>query len=418
MENANKTKEQLLNDIEQLNIEIEVLKKSERQQKEVEETLRKENKLYLDLTNAQPAGIYRLLVFSKKYLSKEKWHNSSNPPYSLEFINDRYCEILKLTRQEIENNPGIINDMVLESDKTEFAEKNIESNLKTIPFLWEGRLVIKGEIRWVHFESMPERLKDGDTIWTGILYDITGQKNAALEINLKNKELNKVNAEKDLFFSIIAHDLKTPFNSIVGFSELLVEQITNKDFKESKKYADIILNSSHRAMRLLMNLMEWSLSQTGRMNFNPEYFDLANIVDEISLLCSDIAEQKSIDIKKEVHSKAIVHADKAMISTIIRNLVSNALKFTPTGGTIIISTIEKQGEVTFKIIDGIAKSSIEKLFLINEKHSTRGTQDEQGTGLGLILCKEFIDKHNGKIWAESEIGKGSTFYFTIPCKGN
>jgi signal transduction histidine kinase len=115
--------------------------------------------------------------------------------------------------------------------------------------------VIEGEIRWVHLASVPERLREGDTIWTGILYDITEQKNAALEIDLKNKELSKVNAEKDKFFSIIAHDLKTPFNSIVGFSELLVEQITNKDFTESKKYADIILQSSHRAMNLLMNLM-------------------------------------------------------------------------------------------------------------------------------------------------------------------
>jgi signal transduction histidine kinase len=155
------------------------------------------------------------------------------------------------------------------------------------------------------------------------------------------------------------------------------------------------------------------------MNFNPEHFDLADIVEEITLLCSDIAEQKSIKLRKEEHSKRLVHADKAMISIIIRNLVSNALKFTHPGGTITISIGEKQGEVTFKIIDtgvGITKSSIEKLFQINEKHSTRGTQDEEGTGLGLILCKEFIDKHDGKIWAESETGKGSTFYFTIPCK--
>ncbi|HSQ47781.1 MAG TPA: hybrid sensor histidine kinase/response regulator [Lutibacter sp.] len=232
-----------------------------------------------------------------------------------------------------------------------------------------------------------------------------------------NKELNQINAEKDKFFSIIAHDLKSPFNAIIGFSDLIVSQIHKNNLEKINEYASIIQQSSQRAMELLMNLMEWSQSQTGRMNYNPVNFELLGLIDEAVLLSNDSAVQKLITIDKNLPVSLIVCADKAMIGTIFRNLISNAIKFTKSGGNISISASANQNEVTISVKDtgvGISETRIEKLFHLDESYSTTGTNNEKGTGLGLILCKEFVEKHNKKIWVESEEGVGSTFYFTIP----
>lgn len=244
--------------------------------------------------------------------------------------------------------------------------------------------------------------------------EITQQKE---EILAKRDELQIANAEKDKFFSIIAHDLKSPFNSIIGYSNILIEKIHKKDYGEIHKYAEIIGQSSNRAMDLLMNLMEWSRSQTGRMKFNPEYFGMTSLISETVLLFDDIASQKTITIAKNLHANVTVFADKAMISILLRNLVSNAVKFTHPGGKIIIATKEKHGELTVSVSDngvGISKVDIENIFRIDGNYTTLGTNNEKGTGLGLVLCKEFIKKHDGKIWIESEEGKGSTIYFTLP----
>jgi PAS domain S-box-containing protein len=247
--------------------------------------------------------------------------------------------------------------------------------------------------------------------------DISERKKAEQEIKLKNEELHKLNSEKDKFLSIIAHDLKSPFNAIVGFSELLIDKANNNDLEEVKVFADTILKSSQRVMDLLTNLMIWSLSQTGRMNFNPEYFDLVSLIDENIQLFYDIADQKKITISREIEGNISVFADGDMISTIMRNLISNAIKFTTPGGKIILSVVKNQNEIKVSVKDtgvGISKAFVEKLFRIDENFTTRGTQNEQGTGLGLILCKEFIEKHGGIIGVESEPGKGSTFFFTVP----
>lgn len=236
-------------------------------------------------------------------------------------------------------------------------------------------------------------------------------------LNETNKELNHLNAEKDKFFSIIAHDLKSPFNAIIGFSDLLVAQVDKNNLEKIKEFAGIIQQSSQRAMGLLMNLMEWSQSQTGRMKFSPVNFELVELINEAVLLLNDSALQKSITIRKDLPASMLFYADKAMLSTIFRNLITNAIKFTKSGGNIVISASENKNELTISIKDsgvGISKNRIEKLFRIDESYSTTGTNNEKGTGLGLILCKEFVEKHQGKIWAESEEGIGSTFYFTIP----
>ncbi len=229
--------------------------------------------------------------------------------------------------------------------------------------------------------------------------------------------LKELNVTKDKFFSIIAHDLKSPFNSILGFSELLIRQIQEGDYEGIEKYAGIIEGSSEHAMNLLTNLLEWSRSQTSRMEFNPEYVEMVSLIREVSVLFDDTARQKKIVITKELPRSVIVHADKSMISTVLRNLLSNAVKFTGKKGKITISAIEEDTEWKFLVSDsgvGIRGDLVEKIFRIDSNHTTLGTNNEKGTGLGLILCEEFVEKHRGKIWVESEVGQGSKFYFTIP----
>ncbi len=421
MESSFKTNEQLFEELAQLRTEIGELKKRELEHKNISETLIQERKLYLDLANTQPAGIYRLRVLSKERAAIEKWQSSEDVPFIIEFVSDRCCEILQVKKQAFESNPGLVIDFVHNEDLEEYARMNVEANLNLTSFLWEGRMVINEAIHWVHFESLPRLMENGDVVWTGIFYDIDERKKAEQQITQKNEELQKINAEKDKFFSIIAHDLKSPLISVVGFSELLLEKVRENDEQGIKKYADIIFNSSHSAMDLLSNLMEWSLSQTGRMDFDPETFDMTEMITETSDLFIDIASQKSIRIVKELPSGISVYADKDMIGSVLRNLISNAIKFSMPNGTITVSVENKLGEVMLKVRDsgvGISKSDIDKLFRIDENFTTAGTQDEKGTGLGLILCKEFVEKHGGKIWVESELGKGSVFYVSISNNGD
>ena len=247
--------------------------------------------------------------------------------------------------------------------------------------------------------------------------DFTERKKAEQEVKLKNEELSELNAQKDRFFSIIAHDLKSPFNSIMGFSEILVGQINENDYDGIKRYAEIILESSQRAMDLLMNLMDWTRAQTGRMEFNPEYFEIIDLIDENILLFDGIAAQKGITINRILPPKIPVFADKEMLNTVCRNLISNAIKFTKPEGEIFISAIEKQTEIMVSVSDngvGISKTNIGKLFRIDQNYTTSGTNREQGTGLGLLLCKEFVEKHGGQIRVDSLEGIGSTFSFTLP----
>lgn len=229
--------------------------------------------------------------------------------------------------------------------------------------------------------------------------------------------LLELNLTKDKFFTIISHDLKSPFTSIMGFSELLIERAQKKDLSGTEKFATVIYNSSQNAMDLLANLTQWSRLQTGRMEFSPTEIDLVSIINEVTELLSASALHKNITITMNFPDQLNIIADRAMISTVIRNLISNSIKFTKPGGEISLSAIQSDHEVMMEVRDngvGMSKEALSKLFRIEAGFSTRGTINEEGTGLGLILCKEFISRHEGKIWAEGEAGKGSRFFFTLP----
>jgi len=236
------------------------------------------------------------------------------------------------------------------------------------------------------------------------------------------KELKEANLAKDKFFSIIAHDLKNPIYNVVNLSTYLKDNIKKWDENKIQQFANYISEASTQASELLENLLSWARSQTGKINIVSEKINIKSFFDSIKVSVNNLLLDKNLKFK--IFNKIefdYIWGDKNMISTILRNLITNAIKYTPEGGkiSITISKFEELDKKYFKIKVkdtgiGIAQKDIHKLFKIEESHSTPGTNDEGGTGLGLILCREFVEKHNGRIWVESEVGKGSQFYFTIP----
>ena len=236
-------------------------------------------------------------------------------------------------------------------------------------------------------------------------------------IEQKNIELIKLNATKDKFFSIISHDLKNPFNTLLGFSDLLVKNAHKYTPEKVQQFAQNMNNSSRQAFKLLENLLEWARLQTGSIKANPVKIKPSDLINEVTLLTEQMSKSKNIDLQSIINCDNFVLADKEMIKTVLRNLVSNALKYTESGGIVKIETEIKEKNILFVISDtglGIEPEHLDKLFRIDSKLSKTGTANETGTGLGLILCKEFVEKNNGTIWVESELGKGSEFKFTMP----
>jgi len=418
MNSQDKSQEEILSELKKAEFEIQELKKAESEQKRIIDSLYLGQHLYMDLANALPSGIYRTRVFSEMSLIENNWLKTKEIPYDIEFANDRFFEILHLDRAVYEKNPGILHDMIFEADKVEFVKKNVESNLHKTPFCWEGRLFINNEIIWVCFKSIPRILENGDIIWTGTLDDITQRKLIEQEIQTKNAELQKLIADKDLFMAILAHDLKSPFNSILGFLNLLTNNLREYDIDEIESQISFVNNSAQSVFNLLDSILIWSHSQSGKIPFEPKAFDFQSCCDGVINLLKQNADNKNITIHGG-DEKIIVFADIDMFNTILRNLISNAIIYTHNGGHIDIFAQKCDTAITIVVSDngiGIAPDKLSKLFEYTQMRSTKGTADEKGTGFGLMICKEFVEKHGGKIWVNSEPGKGSQFKFTIPLR--
>ena len=232
-----------------------------------------------------------------------------------------------------------------------------------------------------------------------------------------NQDLKIMNATKDRFFSIIAHDLRSPFNSILGFSELIKDEVKEgKDLELIEEYNANINESSHNLFTLLENLLQWAKSQRGELEFNAVQFDLHQLVQSNLIIFKLKAADKSISLSTDIKPNTEAYGDINMVSTILRNLISNALKFTEINGNITISADIQDEFVFLKVKDsgiGISKENQEKLFKLDCNYTTIGTADETGSGLGLILCKEFAERNGGDIWVESEENKGSEFILTL-----
>ncbi len=237
------------------------------------------------------------------------------------------------------------------------------------------------------------------------------------EAQKTQEQLKELYRTRDKFFSIISHDLRSPFNAILGFSDILAEEWDELSEAEQKNFLNNIRNTAHQTFDLLEKLLEWSRIQTGKMRFLPGRINILQLVEDNIRLLKASADRKFIRLVNEIPDDSFAWADKDGILLVLRNLLNNAIKFTRHGGIISVSYAYMQTLVVVTVSDtgvGIAPEDIKKLFRFEEQLKTEGTDREKGSGLGLVLCKEIIDKSGGKIWVESTEGEGSRFSFTLP----
>jgi PAS domain S-box-containing protein len=287
--------------------------------------------------------------------------------------------------------------------------------------VWQGEVMNKkknGELYWEFTSISPIRDPEGTiTHYLAVKEDITERKQAEQELTRLNQYLQEANTSKDKFFSIIAHDLRTPFNGLFGVTETVIEYLDDWSKDEIKYVMREWRKSAETVYTLLENLLSWSRLQQGSMEYAPHPLALEHIVDHNVGLFASIARQKQITLRSRLPKNTMVYADHPMLDTVIRNLLSNALKFTHAQGTIEVSASLVGDHVEVAVADtgvGIPVEHLATLFHIDAKHSEVGTAGETGTGLGLILCKELIEKNDGRIWVDSTGSNGTIFRFVLP----
>jgi signal transduction histidine kinase len=272
--------------------------------------------------------------------------------------------------------------------------------------------------RYLYEEEM-QKLNEELMLTKSVIEDNLQERNSFIEeITSANEKLSMINSEKDKFFSIIAHDLKSPFVGLIGLTEIVASDPESFTKEELYRMNGEIHSSAKNLFKLLQNLLEWSQMQKGIVDFNPQKLNLAEVVKLNSNLLEYNIKQKEILLESNVNPAISVFADENMLNSILRNLLTNAIKFTARKGKVFVGINKHENNMIeiFVSDTGIGMSSEmrEKLFKIEEKVGRKGTDGEQSTGLGLMLCKEFVEKHGGKIWVESEEGKGSKFIFSLP----
>jgi signal transduction histidine kinase len=287
-----------------------------------------------------------------------------------------------------------------------FDQKDFLNLIKRQPDI--SRLMLQGLVH---------RLRDYNTLEAELTKknnEIEKQKN---ELERQRMELEALNSTKDKFFAIIAHDLKNPFSTVLGISELLAREFESFDPDSLKNFITQIYKYSNNTYNLLENLLQWSMVQTGRMPMRPAIINIMDVIQENVDLLMGNAKQKSIRINNQKCSNCYAYVDVNQITTVVRNLLSNAIKFTSNDGEINIYIKSNNSFWIISVNDngiGINEKDINRLFLLDSNPTTIGTSQEKGTGLGLILCKEFVERNGGKIWVESKVGAGTTFFFSVP----
>ncbi len=336
---------------------------------------------------------------------------------NIEYVNQQFTKNTGYSYEEaIGHNPKILN-----------------SGFHSVEFyrnLWDT--VLSGET-W--YGEIYNKRKDGLLFWeaatiapilndkneiiniVAIKQDVTDRKLAEIELVENQKKLKELNETKNKLFSIIGHDLRGPIGNLKSFIEVIIDQKMYDDTESLKQILQVLLTSTSTTFDLLDNLLLWAKSQQNEVVFKPENIDIHQIVDTNIDLVSELAKIKEITIHNQIPNEQIICADKNMIMTVIRNLITNAIKFTGNGKNIYLSIKEDNTLFTVSVKDegvGISPDNLDKLFNSKESFTTAGTSGEKGTGLGLLICRDFIERHNGTITAESEPGKGTEFKFTIP----
>jgi signal transduction histidine kinase len=273
------------------------------------------------------------------------------------------------------------------------------------------------EISIAMLKGLVFRLRDYNMLEAELTRKNVEIEKQAKELEKQRTELEALNSTKDKFFAIIAHDLKNPFSTVLGLSELLAREFETFDSDSLKNFITQIYKYSNNTFNLLENLLQWSMLQTGRMPLRPKMVNLKSIIEENIDILSGNSAHKELSIEVYASNDSMSYVDSNQITTVVRNLISNAIKFTPPKGKILIYVESKDEMWRIAVKDngvGISIQDLPHLFHIDSNPTKAGTEQEAGTGLGLILCKEFVERNGGNIWVESEEGKGSTFFFTVP----
>ncbi|MHB8337247.1 MAG: PAS domain S-box protein [Ignavibacteriaceae bacterium] len=351
-------------------------------------------------------------------------------PMMLEITGYSYEELLNMNFFEFVYQKD--RDLILANHNKTITGGNAEQR-------YQFRMLKKdNSLCWVEMGSVKFTWK-GEAATLNFIIDITEQKLTEIELVKLNEELKlskdvieenlsqknmlvekleKLNSEKDKFFSIIAHDLRSPFQGFIGLTEIMVEEINILSKTELTNISNDLNKSANSLYKLLQNLLEWSQMQKGTINFAPQEWQLSEIVGQSYENMAQRASQKGITLENNISDSIRVNADEKMLNTVVRNLLSNAVKFTTTEGKVTISAKETNDNmVEVSVTDtgiGMSENDVNKLFKLDEKVRKPGTDGEPSTGLGLLLCKEFVENHGGKIWIKSQENIGSTFYFTVP----
>ncbi|MBT5264173.1 MAG: PAS domain S-box protein [Rhodospirillaceae bacterium] len=368
-------------------------------------------------------------------------------------VNQTFCDILGYTEHELLRMNWRDISFADDVSKSESLDDESASAARD-NYIIEKRYVCKdGKIVWARVFSAHLRNAEGVAhLILGQIYDITELKQAeetllenekqlrrqvleltdreerlesqavdlvalAKDLATARDELGVLNAQKDKFFSIIAHDLRNPFNQVLGFSSLLSRGAANLDANQVAEYSDAVHDAAQQVFRLLEDLLEWSRLQMGQMEFNPQPIDLRDMIDKNMKLFDPVAKTKGVRISQKKRQSLAVFADDHMVDTVIRNLIDNAIKFTPENGDITVSVRRSGKSAVVEVADtgaGMPEDVVDRLFRLGEATSTMGTGGETGTGLGLHLCKDLVERQGGQMDVESKVGEGSVFRFTLP----
>jgi PAS domain S-box-containing protein len=393
------------------------------ERKKAEESLVNQHLLYEDIVNTQPSGVYRIKVPSSDQWNADNWASMSGKLYSVEFVSERFCQLLKIKEQDFIDDPGIIPEMVYEEDKMDFSTRNVEALQSVSKFVWEGRMVIDSQIRWMHFESIPRWLASGEIIFTGVLSDVTEQKLAEEKIKLFNEELEirviertsqleASNKELEAFSYSVSHDLRAPLRHISGYADLLNRKYSDVLPEKGRHYVDTISGAVGQMGELIDDLLKFS--RTGRQEMNKSAFEMDLLLDEVLKMIKQDTGDRTITWVVAQMPKVV--GDLNLLKLVWVNLISNAVKFTRNKKVAKIEIgfelINK--EFVFFVRDngaGFDMQYAHKLFGVFQRLHSAG--EYEGTGIGLANVRRIIMRHGGRTWAESKPEMGATFYFTL-----
>ncbi len=332
-------------------------------------------------------------------------------------VNRAFCEIVKMRSEELVGKHYSI--IYAEHYREDFSRKGKENlKSKSIATHYEKQLQLwNNSHTWLEVINSFIEISDDENYLLSIFRNVGARKLGEEKLKVYLHELEELNKSKDKFFSIVAHDLKSPFQGLLGLSEILIEDYSEMSDEQIVQYLKIIRMTTKDVYRLIENLLDWSRLQSGRMEYKTEKLNLYQLSDGVLKLMGPTASKKNLQLHNSVMQSVFVYADMNMLNSILQNLVSNSVKFSNEFGLITIASEERNDFYEIIIADtgvGMDERDLSKLFKIDQHFSTKGTKDESGTGLGLLLCKELVEKHGGTIWAESQLGMGTKFHFTIP----